>query len=312
MVYPMKKPNAITLFGPTASGKTALAIHLATALNGVIINADSRQVYTHMDIITAMPTDEEFKAAPHRLFQYINPNTPFSAGHYLKEATKAAAEIIADGKCPIFVGGTGFYLKTLTDGISPIPEVPANILNTYNHRLKTEGAEALHAALTKVDPNIANNIETNDSQRIFRALTVWEFTKKPLSEWQKAPREGALPYAFHKLALLPARETVYSRIHQRFDIMMNAGLIDEMKNLHNMGFSENLPALKSLGIPEFFKWINEQTTFEEVKKHFLQTQRNYAKRQFTWAKNQYKADFELTKPHAGRALKWVKKIFNAA
>lgn len=292
--------TVVTLFGPTASGKTALAIHLAQELNGVIINADSRQLYKHMPIIVAMPSPEEFAAAEHRLFNFLEPNEKISSEKYTQLVKAEVEDIWAQGKLPIICGGTGFYIKNLEEGISPVPALHGDMLNKLNQRAESEGSQALHTELQRLDPTIAEKLSPNDTQRVIRALGVCLQTGQKMSDLQKPPKTGGLDATFIKIALNPKRDWLYERIHKRFDIMMDEGLLAEVKNLKRMGFKNSDHAISSCGVKEFFKYIDHVWSLDDAKSAMLQSTRNYAKRQFTWLRGQYGADLLYENADEGR------------
>lgn len=283
--------NVITIFGPTASGKTSLAIFLARQCNGVIVNADSRQVYKNMPIITAMPSKEEFAAADHRLFDFLEVDDKISSDVYTSMAKVEIEKIWAEGKLPILCGGTGFYLKNLEEGVSPIPSISPELFDILNLRIKNEGSEILHKELALVDPVSAEKIKVGDSQRVSRALGVYLQTGKAISKFQALPKTGGLDANFVKLAINPDREWLYDRIHKRYDVMTEAGLLNEVELLKSDGYGYDAHGIQSCGIKDFFNYLDGDLTLENAKKNLLQRTRNYAKRQFTWLKRQYNADF---------------------
>jgi tRNA dimethylallyltransferase len=286
--------TAVTIFGPTASGKTSLAIKVANAFNGAIINADSRQIYKEMPIITAMPSAEEFAGAPHLMFDFLKPGEPFSVGDYTSLATKEAETLFKQGKMPLFVGGTGFYLKVLMEGLSLIPEIPESLVNELTEKARISGVKALHKELAQVDKDTAERLEQEDTHRIIRALSVYQHTGNTLTSYQKAPPTPPMPnVSFIKVAILPERETLYKRIHDRFDVMLAEGIMEEAKRLHDKGYLFDNQALTSLGLKEIFGYIDGKVSFEGACEQTLQQMRRYAKRQTTWLHNQYKADILL-------------------
>jgi tRNA dimethylallyltransferase len=281
--------HAITLFGPTASGKTALAIRLAQAVNGVIINADSRQLFKHMPLLTACPTAEEYSLAPHRLYEILAPDAPCSAGDYLALARAAAADVVAAGQCPIFVGGSGLYMDVLLHGLSPVPDIPPPVVEGWKKKLATKGASALYDELEQADRAWAETFPPTDSQRIVRGLSVLSHTGQPLSSWLQLPKEGALPYNFINLGLAPPREEVKARIGTRFQALVKQGLREEASALKARGYSPELSALKSLGVQELWAHEAGDLPWEEAEERFLTLHRRYAKRQMTWLNNTYPA-----------------------
>lgn len=303
--------SCVFIFGPTASGKTSLAIFLAQKLNGVIINADSRQVYTKMPIITAMPSEDEFIQAEHRLFNFLEPAEKITVDKYIHLAKKEINKVLQNGKLPIICGGTGFYLKILEEGISPIPVLEDNLLSLLNKRTQLEGIENLHRELYTLDAEMAKKLSPNDSQRIVRALGVCIQTGQTMTAWQNKPKEGGLNTQILKIALNPERDWLYNRIHKRYDIMLKMGLMHEMESLLKEGYNENTHSIQSCGAKELLAYLQGEITENKAKEALLQSTRNYAKRQFTWLKGQFKPDmvFESV-AHAQNALSEIEQNLN--
>tara|TARA_A200000113_G_scaffold173019_2_gene158035 strand:- start:494 stop:1432 length:939 start_codon:yes stop_codon:yes gene_type:complete len=307
----LKNKKAIFLFGPTASGKTSLAILLANKFNGVVVNADSRQVYTKMPIITAMPTNEEFEAADHRLFNFLNPSKKITVDMYAGLAKAEMEKIWAEGKLPIICGGTGFYLKVLEEGIAPVPALDEKLFDELNQKARLEGSEVLHAELQKIDPEMAGKLKVADTQRIVRALGVYKQTGKTMSAWQKMPKEGGVKADILKIALNPEREWLYDRIHKRYDVMVEMGLMDEINLLLKEGFNEKDHAIQSCGAKELLAYQKGEITETEAKQAILQSTRNYAKRQITWLKGQFKAHHVYESvAHAQNAMGEIENFVN--
>mgnify|MGYP003787809367 CR=1 FL=1 len=236
--------------GPTASGKSALALELAQKTGGIVINADSMQVYRDLRIITARPTAEEEEQAPHRLYGHVDASLNFSAGAWTADAASALAQARAERKLPIFVGGSGLYFKALTRGLSAIPPIPAEIRESVRTRLEQEGVEALHAELARRDPVSAGRLNPRDRTRIARALEVIEATGRALPDWHRDGLPPLLPPGeFSALFLSPEREELYARIDARFDAMLASGAIEEVARLAARGLDPLLPAMKAHGVP---------------------------------------------------------------
>ena len=307
---PMTQPHALYIFGPTASGKTGLAVEIANKINGVIINADSRQLYRGLPILSAVPTPDEQAAAEHRLYEFLDPTEPFSVGDYLKAATTQAKSIVAEGKTPIFVGGTGLYFDVLLHGISPIPPTPREVSLALSHRAETEGVATLYAELKRVDPVIAKQLHATDTQRICRALAVYQESGLPLSHWQAQPKQGALPYQAYKIALAPPRETVLQRQDARFDVMLNQGLLEEVETYLNTWSSIDPNALKTHGLRELTAHLKGDLTLAEAREEIITQMRQYSKRQMTWLRNTYHPDLILEKPDAATVLTALHSAFN--
>ncbi|PZP39920.1 MAG: tRNA (adenosine(37)-N6)-dimethylallyltransferase MiaA [Pseudomonas fluorescens] len=287
----MSLPTVLTLFGPTASGKTGASIALAKALNGEIINADSRQVYQHMPVITAAPSDEEKGDIPHHLFEFLSPAERMSAARWSELALTHIEDILARGKLPIVVGGTGLYLRTLIEGLSEIPATPLEVEQQFHGT----PSQQLHKQLEKVDPVLAAKLHPSDTQRITRALVVFTHTGKPLSEWQAIPPK-APPYNFIRLALSPEREELYARINRRWGLMEQAGVLQEVAALKDAGYTLDMPGMQGLGIPEIFDYIDGLISWSEVAHTVTQGTRHYAKRQVTWLRNTFASPHEFTSP----------------
>ncbi|GAB5389802.1 MAG: tRNA (adenosine(37)-N6)-dimethylallyltransferase MiaA [Alphaproteobacteria bacterium] len=279
--------QCILLHGPTASGKTGLAIRLAQAMDGVVINADSMQLYRGMPVITAVPTPQEQAQAPHRLYEVLDPSEPGNVTNWraLAVAEMEAARIA--GKTPILCGGTGFYLKAMVEGISPIPDVEPDIRATLRQRREAEGLAPLEAELAQHDPELAARLNPGDAQRVLRGLEVWHSSGKPLSWWQARPLDGPPPgWGFTLLKLLPDRDWVYDRCNRRFQMMLDDGAIEEVEQLATRNLPPNLPAMRAIGVPEMLAMQRGDMSLEDATASASQATRNYAKRQYTFARNQ--------------------------
>ncbi len=278
----------VTIEGPTASGKTSLALKLAAELGSGIISADSRQVYRFMDIGTAKPGQEELQEIPHHLIDIIDPDESYNAGRFCADAGAIIRGL--KGRLPIVCGGTGLYVSALLNGIFPQMEIPARIRRELKERIKSEGVEVLHEELKSVDPAFAAKISKRDRQRICRGLEVWQATGIPISEhWQKqAPRQD---YSAFRILIDPPRDILYERINKRTLDMLDRGLIAEIQKLFELGYDEASPGLNSLGYKEFVPHLKEGRPLGECALLAAQHTRNYAKRQRTWYR---KHKFDLT------------------
>ena len=279
--------RAVLIAGPTASGKSALALALAGKLNGIVINTDSMQVYRDLRVITARPTPQEEARAPHRLYGHVDAAVNYSVGHWFRDAQALLSEVAAAGKTPIFVGGTGLYFKALLTGIAGIPPIDPDIRARWNARLETEGVEALHAELSRVDPKTASRLMARDRSRILRALEVLEATGRTMDEWHG---EG-LPPALDadraiKIFLHPEREQLKGRIEKRFDVMLDGGALDEVRALDARQLRGTLPAMKAHGVPWLRKFFRGEISREDAAEGAVMDTRRYAKRQVTWFRNQ--------------------------
>lgn len=289
--------------GPTASGKSALALELAQKTGGAVINADSMQVYRDLRIITARPTAEEEAQVPHRLYGHVDAGVNFSAGAWVSDAAKVLAEARAQGRLPIFVGGSGLYFKALTQGLSAVPPIPAAARENVRARLERDGVEALHAELAQRDPVSAARLKPRDRTRIARALEVVEATGRPLPDWHREGLPPLLPPGeFRALFLAPERESLYARIDARFDVMLDSGALDEVAALAARGLDPLLPAMKAHGVPVLIRHLKGEISREEAAEIGRADTRHYAKRQFTWFRHQL-PEFAWVTPE--RARKWL-------
>jgi tRNA dimethylallyltransferase len=288
----MDSIEALLIAGPTASGKTALAIELARALDGVIINADSMQVYRGLEVLSAAPSAAEQADLPHRLFGIIEPDTNFSVADWHEMASFEIAECKKMGTVPILVGGTGLYFKTLLRGLVKLPEIPKTVRDSIRTRLQKAGPKSLYMELQKADPEIALELHEKDSQRICRALEVLEATGRTLREWQREPHAGALQEAnaagrVSKLVLDLPRQLLYSGINNRFAAMVESGALEEARKIMNLGLPGTAPAVKALGLRPLIDHLEGRLTLEAAVEEARRLTRNYAKRQLTWFKNQF-------------------------
>jgi tRNA dimethylallyltransferase len=293
--------KAVLIAGPTASGKSALALELAQATGGVIINADSMQVYRDLRVLTARPGREEEAAQPHRLYGHIDAAVNFSAGAWVADAAKALAEARAQNRLPILVGGSGLYFKALTRGLSAVPPIPLEVREDVRARLVRDGVEALHATLIQHDPASAERLKPRDRTRIARALEVVEATGRSLTDWHRDGLPPLLPPAsFTAVFLEPERDELYARIDARFGAMLQAGALDEVAALASRKLDSLLPAMKAHGVPALIRHIAGEITLEEAAVIGRADTRHYAKRQFTWFRHQL-PEFEWVKPEQARA-----------
>jgi tRNA dimethylallyltransferase len=293
--------KAVLIAGPTASGKSALALALAETHNGVIINADSMQVYRDLRVLTARPTSEEEARAPHRLYGHVDAAMNFSAGAWVADAAKVLAEARAQNRLPIFTGGSGLYFKALTRGLSAVPPIPPDVREDVRTRLQRDGVETLHAALIQRDPASAERLKPRDKIRVARAFEVVEATGRSLIDWHRDGLPPLLPPgAFTAVFLAPDRGELYARIDARFDAMLQAGARDEVAALAARRLDPLLPAMKAHGVPALLRHLNGEITLEQAAVIGRADTRHYAKRQFTWFRHQL-AEFEWVKPEAARA-----------
>ena len=295
--------KAVLIAGPTASGKSALALELARATGGVIVNADSMQVYRDLRIITARPTPEQEALIPHRLYGHVDAAVNFSAGHWVSDAAKALAQARAQPALPIFVGGSGLYFKALTRGLSAVPPIAPGIREGVRARLERDGVEALHAELARRDPAGAERLKPRDRTRIARALEVIEATGRSLTSWHRDGLPPLLPPgSFSALFLAPDRDQLYARIDARFAAMLQAGALQEVAALAARRLDPLLPAMKAHGVPALIRHLKGEITLEEAAAIGRADTRHYAKRQFTWFRHQL-PEFEWVKPE--EAGEWL-------
>lgn len=271
--------KAVLIAGPTASGKSALALALAEATGGVVINTDSMQVYRDLRILTARPSPEEEARVPHRLYGTCDAAVNCSAGRWVTDAAAVLHEVAAEGRLPIFTGGSGLYFKTLTHGLSAVPPTPPDVRQSVRLRLEKNGVEALHAELAQRDPTTANRLEPRDRSRIARALEVVEATGRSLSDWHGEGLPPILPpESAISLFLTPDRDVLYDRINRRFTRMINEGAIEEVSALKARGLDPMLPAMKAHGVPALMRYLEGGQSLEEATDIGRADTRHYAKR----------------------------------
>ena len=270
------------LVGPTAGGKTALACSLASRFPRLeAISADSRQVYRRLNVGTAKPSPEELAALPHHLIDVIEPTDTYSAGRFRSDAERAIGDCLAGGAMPIVVGGTGFYLRSLTQGLSPMPAVDPDVHSRLTDEIASEGSAALHARLKEIDPEAAAGIEPADPQRIVRALSVWESTGRRLSDWWNERPEPS-EYAFRWLGLRWERPVLRERIRIRTEAMLQAGLREEVERLLTGGLTWADNAMRTVGYREWEPFFGGEAGVREVAERITIHTAQYAKRQMTW------------------------------
>ena len=283
----------IMIAGPTASGKSQLAIDLAHALDGEVINADSMQLYADLSILTARPSVSDMKGIPHHLYGILDGAQRASVAIWLTLAAESMAAIRARGRMPIVIGGTGMYLDAAINGIAPIPNVPVKIRDAANDLYQNIGGAAFRQSLAALDPPIAARLVDGDRQRLIRAMSVVTATGTPLSAWQAVAHEGALVGRPVKLAVLPPREILYQRIDDRFDLMLESGALDEVCRLAMRQLDPTLPLMKALGVTALKSFLNGEMTRDEAGYVSKRDSRNYAKRQMTWLRNNYNAQITI-------------------
>ncbi|MEO1656191.1 MAG: tRNA (adenosine(37)-N6)-dimethylallyltransferase MiaA [Pseudomonadota bacterium] len=297
-------PPLIVIAGPTASGKSAAALGLAETIGGEVICGDSMQVYRDLFVLSARPTPNDEAQAPHHLYGHVDGSERYSAGRFAREAKPVIEAVRARGRIPILCGGTGLYLKAMTDGLSPIPEVAQAITEALNTEWLAS-PEGFRSRLLAVDPEM-ERLEPADQQRHIRALSVFDETGRPLSAWQKEPRVRAVEGPVLPLVLSPERDALYGRCEARFDAMLERGALDEARALEARRLSADLPVMKALGVPELLAHLAGDLSLEEAAASAKQETRRFAKRQLTWFRNQTDwpvfEDGEALAGHAAQAL----------
>ena len=276
--------------GPTASGKSALALALAEKLGGVIVNADSMQVYRDLRVITARPTPGEEGRAPHRLYGHVDAAVNYSTGQWLRDVAGVLDEVYAERRVPMLVGGTGLYFKALTAGLAAVPQVPADIRAQVRARLQSEGIAALYSELQARDAATAQRLMPNDRSRICRALEVLEATGRSLSDWHRDGLPPLIdPATAAKVFLTCERKVLVARIEARFAAMLKAGALAEVRALAARKLDPLLPAMKAHGVPWLIRHLHGEISLDEAAAGAVMDTRRYAKRQLTWFRNQMPA-----------------------
>nr|WP_312454000.1 tRNA (adenosine(37)-N6)-dimethylallyltransferase MiaA [Stenotrophomonas pavanii] len=291
-----RRPLAIAVMGPTASGKTATAIALAQQLDGEIVSVDSALVYRHLDIGSAKPDAAERAQAPHHLLDVRDPWQAYSAAEFAADAGRAVADIVARGKLPILAGGTGLYFRALLQGLSPMPEADPGVRAVLAAEAAERGWAALHAELARVDPAAAARIHATDPQRIQRALEVFRLAGVPITEWQRRPGVAPLPVRTLKLILAPSdRAVLHQRIEARFDAMLAQGFLDEVRALRampEMAAMEaplDLPAVRAVGYRQAWEYLDGEGDAARFRDKAIFATRQLAKRQLTWLRGELDA-----------------------
>ncbi|MFT5452891.1 MAG: tRNA dimethylallyltransferase [Enterobacterales bacterium] len=283
----IKKLPVIFLMGPTASGKTDLAIELHKQRGCELISVDSALVYRNLNIGTAKPTAEELAEAPHHLIDICEPGQPYSASQFCIDAKILIEKILAKGKIPVLVGGTMLYFKSLRDGLADLPEADQDIRKSIADEAKVKGWPFMHGKLRQFDIDSANRIKATDPQRIQRALEVYMISGKTLTEYFKEQAEQSLPYPILNIAIAPKdRALLRDRISLRFDLMLEQGFIDEVKGLYHGGaLSADLPAMRSVGYRQAYEYLSGEIDYQTMREKAIVASRQLAKRQMTWLRS---------------------------
>ncbi len=279
----MQSLPVIFLMGPTASGKTALAMELCEALNTEVVSVDSALIYKDMDIGSAKPTAQEQAHAPHRLIDILDPSERYSVADFRRDALTHIEELHGQGKIPLLVGGTMMYYKALLDGLSPLPEADPKVRAAIMAEAESQGWPALHQQLKEIDPDAAAKISENDSQRINRALEVFRISGQPMTQLQQI-KQDPFPYQALQFAIAPKeRSVLHERIEQRFKIMLDQGFESEVRSLYKRGdLHTDLPSIRCVGYRQMWDYIAGHVTYDEMVFRGIAASRQLAKRQLTW------------------------------
>ena len=280
------EPRIWLIAGPTASGKSALALRLAAATGAEIVNADSMQLYADLRVVTARPSPDEEARAPHHLFGAVDAADGWAVGRWLRAATAVLGEIAARGRPAIVVGGTGLYFRALTRGLAEIPKVPAEVRRSAEAEYEAMGEDAFRARLAAPDPAAAQRIAPGDRQRLVRAWEVFAATAAPLSDWQSTGEPALTPGTWRAVALEPPRAALYARCDARLAAMVEAGALEEVRTLAARNLDPALPIMKAVGVREFSAQLRGEMTLAEALAAAQRETRRYAKRQTTWMRGQ--------------------------
>lgn len=298
---PLDSHPILLLAGPTASGKSALGIALAEHVGGTIINADSMQMYRDLRILTARPTEQEMARVPHRLYGVLDGADHGTVALWCRWAREAVAEVLAAGRVPILLGGTGLYLRALTEGMADIPTIPPPARAAVHSIFAEQGSAGLHALLSERDPAMAARLMPGDSQRLLRAAEVLLGTGRSLAEWQATASLPGLRNPVFRILLQPPRSALYARIDRRFEAMVAAGALDEAKAVRaRSDMPLDAPMRKAHGLPELFQYLDGNLPLDEAIRRGQLNTRHYAKRQTTWFRHQLTADLVVENDLAGQ------------
>jgi tRNA dimethylallyltransferase len=289
--------DAILIAGPTASGKSALALDLAERLGGVIVNTDSMQVYSVLDVLTARPGPADFARAPHLLYGHVPPSQPYSTGAWLREVARLAVEGVFAGRPVIFVGGTGLYFRALAQGIATMPDIPAEVRAHWREALAAHGAAHLHGILAQRDPRAAQLLRPTDGQRVVRALEVLDASGRSIRDWQAQSGTPLIERASARFLVMdPERAALVQRIDRRLDMMIANGALEEVRRLSALGLDPALPAMKAIGVRELQAVLAGDLPATEAIERAKIATRQYAKRQSTWFRHQLGPEWRRIRP----------------
>ena len=282
----MSNYRAILIAGPTASGKSQLALDIAEKINGVIVNADSMQVYSDLQVLTARPPASDLALAPHALYGFVPGDTAYSAGRYTQDAERVIAECLEGGHMPVLVGGSGLYFRALLDGLAPIPQIPRPIREHWRVEAERVGPAQLHQVLSRRDPEMAARLQPSDTQRLVRSLEVLDATGQSLADWQRIPGVPVLPSSTTiKIVIETDRDVLYANCEKRFDNMLAAGALEEVAALLAKNYDPSLPIMRALGVQPLIAHLQGQIDLATAVAATKTETRNYIKRQLTWQKS---------------------------
>jgi len=287
------RKTVLVIAGPTASGKTALALDLAEALGGCVINADSMQVYRDLRILTDRPTAEDEARVPHRLFGVLPASERGSAAWWRDAASVAIDAALTYGRVPVLCGGTGLYLNALMRGIADVPPVPPETVAAAVARHAAIGGAAFREEVRALDPVLGARLEAGDSQRLQRAWAVARATGRPLSDWQAQSHGARADLTFRRVLLFPPRPVSAEAVDARFRRMIDDGAVDEVRRLAALGLDRSLPAMRAIGVPQLIDYLEEKITLDAAVEASVIATRQYAKRQRTWFRNQFVSDIQI-------------------
>lgn len=294
---PNKNNDAILITGPTASGKSALALEFARRHGGVVVNADSMQVYDTLRIVTARPSDVEMDGTEHALYGHVPAGRPYSTGDWLREIALLLRQLKGERRLPVVVGGTGLYFRALTGGLSDMPAIPDDLRGTVRLRLEREGSAALHAQLLDLDRPVAERLNPGDGQRVVRALEVFLATGQSILDFQRQSAPMIVdPSRCRKIVVLPDRRVLHDRINRRFATMMGEGAVEEVEALLALNLAPEMPSMKAIGVAQIADMLANRISREEAIERASAATRQYAKRQMTWFRNQMDETWQRIDP----------------